>query len=103
MQKFIKDYSLISILMTGMILALAGQFYFGWIGHVDEQESHQQIATMSTYMPVYLDKVFENWQSEMLQLALAVALTMKFAAKNSEGDRIETKIDSILKKLNEKS
>jgi hypothetical protein len=62
-----------------MILSLIGQIYTGWLEHnvfLQDHEAHPE--TMNEYLGNghFLQATFENWESEFLQMALFVVLTI---------------------------
>ena len=77
-------------------------WYFGWRSFVDEALSHGQAPEVAAYTNEMLRDTFENWQSEFLQLiwqvlGLAYFLYVGSPASKENDDRIEVKIDAILR------
>src|SRR4051794_3761892 len=63
-----KKYSA-ALFMLGLgILCLAVHFWLGWQAYISEQQDHQASATLSSYVVEWGRDVFENLQSEFLQL-----------------------------------
>jgi len=63
-----KKYSA-ALFMLGLgILCLAIHFWLGWQAYISEQQDHQASATLSSYVVEWGRDVFENLQSEFLQL-----------------------------------
>jgi hypothetical protein len=65
--------------MTLMIVTLCGQAYTGWQEHNKElKEEHVQPISFGEYFTTghFYQATFENWESEFLQMALYVILTI---------------------------
>lgn len=86
MRSFLKKNSL-SLVLTGLfILSLAGQALSGWKTYNEEQQAHAQPVTdLAEYLTNdhFLEAVFENWESEFLQMAAFVVLTVFLWQKGS--------------------
>jgi hypothetical protein len=107
---FFHDFALTIILFGLMAVSLALQFYTGWIAFAADQTDHGQAAAIwgdDGYIWEFMVAVFENWQSEFLQLWAFVVLTTYFIHRNSpqsrdnddeNAERIE-KIEKIISKL----
>ena len=79
-------------------------WYFGWHAFVEEAQAHGQSPEMGSYTNEMLRDTFENWQSEFLQLlwqvlGLAYFLYIGSPASKENDDRIEVKIDAILRAI----
>lgn len=77
-------------------------WYFGWNAFVEEAQSHGQAPETAAYLNEMMRDTFENWQSEFLQLlwqvvGLAYFLYLGSPASKENDDRIELKIDAILR------
>jgi hypothetical protein len=77
-------------------------WYFGWNAFVEEQASHGQSAETGAYLNEMLRDTFENWQSEFLQLlwqvvGLAYFLYLGSPASKENDDRLELKVDAVLR------
>lgn len=84
------------------LFSLAGHWLFGWFDYVSEQRAHNQPVEISGFAVQILRETFENWQSEFLQLLWQVAgLAMLLhvgSPQSKEGDdRLEAKVDAILR------
>jgi hypothetical protein len=67
----LRDNGLSLVMMGLFVLFLAGQSISGWFHHNEEQREHQQQElTWSQYVASgpFLESVFENWESEFLQM-----------------------------------
>lgn len=87
---------------------MAGHWIFAWYAFVEEQKSHGQSVSVSSYIIKVSRDTLENWQSEFLQLMWQVAglafLLYVGSPQSKEGDdRKEEKLDLILKKLDPKN
>ena len=86
MKKFWRNNSLSIVFLGLFILALAGQVYNGFKDHNKErQEEGQEPLPISSYLASghFLQATFENWESEFLQMALFVVLTISLRQKGS--------------------
>jgi cbb3-type cytochrome oxidase subunit 3 len=87
---WIRDRALTVVLMAMFLLFLAGQLLTGFAEYNSEQAQHQQ-ATVS--LPGYLvtghlwEALFENWESEFLQMAVFVLLTTFLIQRGSPESR----------------
>ena len=77
-------------------------WYFGWQTFVEEAASHGQGPDSAAYLNQMLRDTFENWQSEFLQLlwqvlGLAYFLYIGSPSSKENDDRMEVKIDAILR------
>lgn len=95
-------YGYIWITLILFLGSFIGHWIFGWYTYVSDQEEHNQPVEVSDYMNEMFETMFENWQSEFLQLMWQVAgLAFLFyvgSPQSKEGDdRKEEKIDLILK------
>jgi hypothetical protein len=71
------EYALSIVLTVLFAVTLVGAAISGWIEYASEQAAHGQPATLAGeegYLPVFLEQVFQNWQSEFLALALLISL-----------------------------
>jgi hypothetical protein len=75
---------------------------------VQEQQAHNQSVQTGDYLNMTFRDVMENWQSEFLQLIWQVAglsflLYVGSPQSKESNERIEEKIDLIMKKLQERN
>ena len=86
MVRFLKNNSLSLFFFLFFVISLIGQTYFGFCEFNKEREQ-EQLAVLS--LPSYLSSghfisaTFENWESEFLQMALFVWLTIFLFQKGS--------------------
>jgi hypothetical protein len=88
-------------------ISLIGHWLFGWFAYVDEQNAHGQPIEVPSYLVEMTRDTLENWQSEFLQLLWQVGglafLLFLGSPQSKEGhDRIEAKIDEILRHVDPK-
>ncbi|TCU29275.1 hypothetical protein EV130_102456 [Rhizobium azibense] len=84
------------------LVSILGHWVFGWFAYVDEARQHAQTPQFSEYAIQLSRDTFENWQSEFLQLmwqvaGLAYFLYVGSPASKENDDRLEAKIDELLK------
>jgi hypothetical protein len=76
--RFLKDNGLTIVLLLLFVGSIGGQWIAGWHVAVDEALRHDQTPmALSAYTisPEFLSSVFENWESEFLQMSAYVLLT----------------------------
>lgn len=86
------------------LFSMVGHLVFGWYAFVQEQASHGEPVEISQFFVQWSRDVFENWQSEFLQLlwqvlGLTYFLYVGSPQSKEEDDRMEDKLDEILKRL----
>jgi len=84
------------------LVSLALHWYFGWRAFVDDAQQHHLAVEVSGYLDEMMRDTFENWQSEFLQLlwqvvGLAYFLYVGSPSSKESGDRLEAKVDALLK------
>lgn len=84
------------------LVSIAGHWIFGWYAFVDDAQEHHQLPQFSAYLMEMGRDTFENWQSEFLQLiwqvvGLAYFLYVGSPASKENDDRLEAKIDELIK------
>ena len=90
MSKFFKNNGLTVTLLALFIASLTGHWLSGW--HVENEEltSHGKAAiTLAQYTTdaQFLSTVFENWESEFLQMGMYVLLTAMLVQRGSAESR----------------
>jgi len=86
------------------LFTLAGHWIFGWFEFVQQQQDHGKGVEVAQYLVQIGRGTLENWQSEFLQLAwqvigLTYFLYVGSPQSKEEDDRLEEKLDAILKKV----
>jgi hypothetical protein len=99
-----RAYGYAWITLAFFVFSLVGHWLFGWFAFVQEQAEHGQPVEFSPYLVEMLRDTFENWQSEFLQLlwqvgGLAFFLFLGSPQSKEGSDRLEAKIDVILRKV----
>ena len=99
-----KAYGFAWVTGAFFLFTLVGHWIFGWIAFVDEQQAHQQTPEVAQYVVEMARDTLENWQSEFLQLVwqvagLAYLLYVGSPQSKEEDDRLEDKLDAILRKV----
>lgn len=84
------------------LISLGLHWWFGWLSFVDDAMQHGQSPELTAYAIQMGRDTFENWQSEFLQLiwqviGLAYFLYVGSPSSKENDDRIEAKIDALLK------
>lgn len=86
MKKFLRENGLSLVLVLITLVSLAGQIMVGWQTYNDELHEYGQTPlTIGAYLTSghCIEAVFENWESEFLQMGLYVLLTMSLYQKGS--------------------
>ncbi|GAB4038830.1 DUF6766 family protein [Spirosoma gilvum] len=86
MKRFLHENGLSLVLVIITLLTLVGQTVVGWSVYNDElQEYGRAPLPLANYLTSghYVEAVFENWESEFLQMGLYVILTVSLFQKGS--------------------
>jgi hypothetical protein len=78
MPRIIRDNGLTIVLMLLFAASLVGQWLSGWaVENEDLQRHGGEALTRIAYLrdPAFISSVFENWESEFLQMGMYVVLT----------------------------
>lgn len=99
-----RAYSYAWITLGLFAFSIVGHWIFGWYAFVSEQQEHGQVVHFAPYFIEMMRDTLENWQSEFLQLLWQVGGLAFFiflgSPQSKEGsDRLEAKIDFILKRV----
>jgi len=84
--KWIRDNSLTLALMALFVLSVIGQAWSGWLAEIEEQSRHgEAVPALFDYIAggQFLSALFENWESEFLQMWAFVMLTAYLIQKGS--------------------
>src|SRR5918993_5255697 len=86
MRQFLRDNGLSVTLVTLFVVSLVGQAIAGWRAYLEELRSHAlpEIG-FADYLTTghFISAVFENWESEFLQMSVYVLLTVFLVQKGS--------------------
>ena len=90
MAKLFKNNGLTIVLMLLFLASIVGQWITGW--HVENEElvrHGEEAITLGAFAvdPEFLSTVFENWESEFLQMSAYVVLTAMLIQKGSAESR----------------
>lgn len=99
-----KQYGYAWVTLGFFLISLVGHWLFGWFAYVNEQQEHSQPVQVSGYVVEMMRDTLENWQSEFLQLlwqvgGLALLLYVGSPQSKEGDDRVEAKVDEILRKI----
>lgn len=86
------------------LISLIGHWVFGWFAYVSEQKALNQPPETAGYLVEMMRDTLENWQSEFLQLlwqvvGLALLLYVGSPQSKEGDDRVEAKIDALLRRV----
>ena len=88
--KLLKDNGLTIVLMLMFAISVVGQAYFGWRAALEEMAAHGgEGQSLLQYLGdgEFLSALFENWESEFLQMAAYVVLTAHLFQRGSAESR----------------
>jgi hypothetical protein len=95
MKKFLRNNGLSIVFVILFMGSLVAQFFTGFAEHNKEREEEERSPlTTSEYFTSghFIQGTFENWESEFLQMALFVVLTISLRQKgSSESKKCEGK------------
>lgn len=101
MKQALRTNGLTIVLLLLFAVSLIGQYITGWIEHNNDQRDHGQPGvTFVAYAGEghFLEALFENWESEFLQMSAFVFLTIylfqKGSAESKDPDKKE-RVDEI--------
>ena len=84
--RFFYENSLSLTVTLFMLLTIIGQFFTGWNVYNDElEEMNRSALSLGQYLGSghFIEAIFENWESEFLQMGLYVVLTVWLRQKGS--------------------
>lgn len=84
--RFFRENGLSIVLFSLFFITLIGQYFTGLAAYNNEQKSHNQPEVgMLKYLGEghFIEAVFENWESEFLQMGMFVVLTIFLYQKGS--------------------
>ncbi len=106
MRRFLRENSLSLILFSLFFIFLAGQAVTGWNEYNSEQQEHKSPpVTFGTYLTSghFGEAVFENWESEFLQMSSYILLTIWFRQKGSSESKSLTTDNEVDREPNPKN
>ena len=98
MKKFLRDNGLSITMFALFFLFLAGQSLTGWPEYNQEQQEHNQPQVeYIEYLGSghFIESVFENWESEFLQMAAYVVLTIFLFQRGSSESKDPDKKEPV--------
>ena len=109
MKKFVRNNGLSIVMFFLFFIFLLGQIGTGFLEYNDNQQSHNQpeIGIME-YLGTghFIEAVFENWESEFLQMAAYVVLTIflfqKGSSESKDPEKSMEAVDADPRKADEK-
>jgi hypothetical protein len=108
MRRFLRDNGLSVTLFVLFLVSLVGQALTGWRAHGEELRSHALPGIgLTDYLSSghFISAVFENWESEFLQMAAYVLLTIflfqKGASESKKPDEPNPEDESPSAKRND--
>jgi hypothetical protein len=100
---WVRDRSLGILFVSLFLASWIAQLWFEWQVFVDEQRAHDASAGFwsAAFWEAFGQSIFENWQSEFLQLAaftIATAYLVYLGSSESPDseERIEAKLNALL-------
>ena len=78
MSRFFRDNGLTIVLLLLFVASIVGHWITGWHFHNEQLQDHgREPITLIAFLsdPQFLSTVFENWESEFLQMSAYVVLT----------------------------
>lgn len=101
MRRFFKNNGLTIVLLTIFLLTLVGQYFTGFNEFNDDRQTHgrPEVSHIAYFGEGhFIEAVFENWESEFLQMGMFIVLTtflyQKGSAESKDPDKIE-RVDLI--------
>ncbi|WP_080057232.1 DUF6766 family protein [Spirosoma aerolatum] len=98
MNRFFRENGLSVVLLIITVLTLVGQTLVGWAVFNEElQEYGKPPLVLASYLTSghYIEAVFENWESEFLQMGLYVLLTVSLFQKGSSESKSLTESEEV--------
>jgi hypothetical protein len=98
MKRFLRDNGLTVVLLLMFMISLAGQTLTGHHEYNEDQREHgQPAASLGEYLTSghFVEAVFENWESEFLQMATYVFLTAFLFQKGSSESKDPGKTERV--------
>jgi hypothetical protein len=99
--RLMKKYSAALFMLGLAVLCLAIHFIFGWQAFEDDAAEHQSQAIWSEYLVSWVRDVFENLQSEFIQLFFQFLLLagafqfMKVKAYEEDQEELKQRLSRI--------
>ena len=98
MKKFFRNNGLSIVLFGLFFLSLIGQYLTGWKEYNDGLLEHDSPrVTLVEYLGEghFIEAVFENWESEFLQMGMYIVLTIFLFQKGSSESKVPGTIEAV--------
>src|SRR4051812_8236221 len=98
MNGFFRNNALSLVFLGLFIITLAAQFFTGFVeNNKQKKEDGQQPISMRAYFSSgnFIEATFENWESEFLQMALFVVLTVSLRQKGSSESKKMDELEEV--------
>jgi hypothetical protein len=98
MRRFFRENGLSIALFGLFFFSLLGQFFTGLSEYNEDQREHNQpVVSYTEYLVSghFIEAVFENWESEFLQMASYVLLTVFLFQKGSSESKDPDKVERV--------
>src|SRR4051794_16488230 len=98
MPNLIKDHSLSAAMFAIFAATLIGLYFTGWQNYNDDQKEHgEKPVALTEYVatPNFGEAVFENWESEFLQMGAYVVLTVMLFQRGSSESKDPDKPEAV--------
>jgi hypothetical protein len=98
MRRIFKNNGLSIVLFAFFLLTLIGQYITGWYDHNEDQKLHGRPGVEFTgYVTEghFLEALFENWESEFLQMGVFVVFTIFLFQKGSSESKSPDKKERV--------
>lgn len=98
MRRFLHENGLSTALFALFAFSLVGQYLTGWNEYNDDQKLHNQpLVTLTGYLGTghFIEALFENWESEFLQMGAYVVLTVFLFQKGSSESKKPDAVERV--------
>ena len=98
MGRVLRHHSLTLTMLILFVLSLLGQSLTGWQTYNDDQKEHQETTIgLGAYLRTghFVEAVFENWESEFLQMGSYVLLTVFLFQRGSSESKDPDNEESV--------
>jgi hypothetical protein len=98
MRRFFRENGLSIVLFALFFFSLVGQSLTGFKEYNEDQKEHNQLESSYTqYLSSghFIEAVFENWESEFLQMGMYVVLTVFLFQKGSSESKDPSRVERV--------
>jgi hypothetical protein len=96
--RFFRDNGLSIVLFSLFFFSVIGQYFTGWKQYNNDQEAHKQPTVSAVeYLGEghFIEAIFENWESEFLQMGMYVVLTIFLYQKGSSESKTPGTVERV--------